>query len=544
MTRKRKASDEVLVGRAPKKKGKLSMILGMDPERFKILTNGIGIPFGSHGPSLDEKLSWTNVRRHHLDCGFTPIKYTPPEVKIESKKKKETSRRIKDASKLYRCFKIRILPTTEQKQVFSRWFGIARVAYNKARDLVCKDKEENNWKTIRNKTVFKKNATEEELKKTPWFYDDSLCPSRIREEAVHSFCSAVNSTRESLKVNNKPHLFNMKHKSKKDKEQSIVIAPTSGKNPSIRLCRNKSGNGFKFYVSTLKSVVPCNNKKQFNKIWKLIEDQSGGKKNKQGHLLHKTQCILKSDRDGSYYLCIPYQIDHPSVEKTSDNQAGKYATVIALDPGVRMFMTGITNSGLIYEYGHSAVNRIFRLGVYMDKLISQIATFQTNKKSKIRRRILKRMNRALDRMRNKIRNLVSDMHKKIVRHLCNQFNVILIPTFEVSQMIKKMNRKIGRKTVRNMVTLRHFEFRQRLLYKAEELGVKVYEITEEYTSKTCGNCGDINYHLGGSKVFSCSSCHWKLDRDWNGARNILIKNIDKCHLHLSPLSHTVWDEVC
>src|SRR5690242_16935016 len=124
-----------------------------------------------------------------------------------------------------------------------------------------------------------------------------------------------------------------------------------------------------------------------------------GKKNKEGHLLHKTQCILKYDRDGSYYLCFPYQINHPNALETNNNQVSQHTKIIALDPEVRSFMTNMTNGGLIYEYGRSAVNRIYLLDVHMDKLISQITTFQTNKKSMIRQCILKRMNQVLDRMR-------------------------------------------------------------------------------------------------------------------------------------------------
>jgi putative transposase len=46
------------------------------------------------------------------------------------------------------------------------------------------------------------------------------------------------------------------------------------------------------------------------------------------------------------------------------------------------------------------------------------------------------------------------------------------------------------------------------------------------TSKTCGNCGNIKQDLGASKVYKCSECKKKMYRDVNGARNILLKNIN------------------
>ena len=45
------------------------------------------------------------------------------------------------------------------------------------------------------------------------------------------------------------------------------------------------------------------------------------------------------------------------------------------------------------------------------------------------------------------------------------------------------------------------------------------------TSKTCSCCGKLNYNLGSSEVFVCKECEMRIDRDVNGARNILIKNI-------------------
>lgn len=49
--------------------------------------------------------------------------------------------------------------------------------------------------------------------------------------------------------------------------------------------------------------------------------------------------------------------------------------------------------------------------------------------------------------------------------------------------------------------------------------------TEEYTSQTCGVCGELNKELKDSEVFKCNKCNLIIDRDINGARNIYIKNL-------------------
>lgn len=80
-----------------------------------------------------------------------------------------------------------------------------------------------------------------------------------------------------------------------------------------------------------------------------------------------------------------------------------------------------------------------------------------------------------------------------------------------------------------MLTWSHFTFRQHLIHKAREYGVNVYLCHEDYTSKTCTKCREIN-NVGGKEYFTCVSCGLSIDRDVNGARNILL-----CALGDAPL---------
>lgn len=52
----------------------------------------------------------------------------------------------------------------------------------------------------------------------------------------------------------------------------------------------------------------------------------------------------------------------------------------------------------------------------------------------------------------------------------------------------------------------------------------LYIVDESYTSKTCGRCGNLNNKLGGNKIYKCTNCNLVIDRDINGARNILLKH--------------------
>ena len=128
------------------------------------------------------------------------------------------------------------------------------------------------------------------------------------------------------------------------------------------------------------------------------------------------------------------------------------------------------------------------------------------------------------RVIQRIRHLIDECHHQLARWLCTNYEIILLPKFESSRMVLKNKRKIRLKTARAMLTWSHFRFWMFLQHKAREFHIcKIIECTEEYTSKTCGCCGFVKNDLRGLKTFKCDSCEVEMDRDTNGARNILLK---------------------
>ena len=117
--------------------------------------------------------------------------------------------------------------------------------------------------------------------------------------------------------------------------------------------------------------------------------------------------------------------------------------------------------------------------------------------------------------------MIDDLHFKTVNFLADNYDTILIPSFESQEMVR---RNKNRNCNRNMLQLKHYLFKERLKQKFELLIRKaVIECTEEYTSKTCTGCGSIKNNLGFSEWFSCDGCGLEIDRDVNGARNIYLK---------------------
>ena len=69
---------------------------------------------------------------------------------------------------------------------------------------------------------------------------------------------------------------------------------------------------------------------------------------------------------------------------------------------------------------------------------------------------------------------------------------------------------------------------------AELTSCVVHEVKEHYTSMCCGGCGVLHRKLGG-RMFKCPSCDMKIGRDFNGARNIFMMNVEECVGKVIPM---------
>ena len=61
-----------------------------------------------------------------------------------------------------------------------------------------------------------------------------------------------------------------------------------------------------------------------------------------------------------------------------------------------------------------------------------------------------------------VQNKVKEIHFQLANYLAKNFRQILIPALPVSQFVKREKRKLGKKTVKNMLAWSHYAFRQRL----------------------------------------------------------------------------------
>lgn len=63
----------------------------------------------------------------------------------------------------------------------------------------------------------------------------------------------------------------------------------------------------------------------------------------------------------------------------------------------------------------------------------------------------------------------------------------------------------------------------RLTMKTEQFrGASVHEVEEEFTPKTCSNCGNIKDDLGSSKIYNSLGCSSLFDIDIIAVKNIRL----------------------
>jgi len=383
---------------------------------------------------------------------------------------------------------VKLEPTEEQKKILLGWLGTCRWIYNQAVDSKIKNVNELSKKLANNSNY--EDVVENGMiipNKNNWVLNT---PMALRQQAIRDFDKAKKINIQNMKNGLITH-FKMKHRAKKDKQQSLVLLGREYK---------KVEDGFTFYPTFFKQAKVSHIIKARGELPEKLDHDSR---------------IVRT-RLGEWYL--KYTTTVLETDILDDDNQVPSKRICSLDPGLRTFQTIYDLNGAVIEIGAQDRTKIFRLCLSADDLISRRTKVKGRKRYTYRKAYL--------RIFRKIRRLVDELHNKLVRFLVLNYNIIYLPSFDSSQMLNKSTRKINSKSARMMTSWSHYKFKTKLLYKASLVShCKVIICDESYTSKTCTSCGQLNDKLGASKVFKCGSCGMEMDRDFNGARNILIKNL-------------------
>src|SRR5262249_6742901 len=125
---------------------------------------------------------------------------------------------------------------------------------------------------------------------------------------------------------------------------------------------------------------------------------------------------------------------HDKRKQHRETQADGSVHAVAIDPGVRTPFTWYSPTKGTGKIGHGDVGRVVRLCQHMDALLSKKDVMSAST-SKRKQRKAKRLDAAAARMRRKIRCLQDEIHRKTIAFLVREFDVVVIPPFEVSSMV-------------------------------------------------------------------------------------------------------------
>jgi len=251
------------------------------------------------------------------------------------------------------------------------------------------------------------------------------------------------------------------------------------------------------------------------------------------------EVLISKTKTGIYSLNIP--IRKPTVEKIVDTQNN--LKVVSIDPGVRSPFTCYDPSGECFKISEDKIENLYEYCLERDEINSKISHLKNSKgkcndsksfsEKKHYRKICRKINRLIlagFKIQERINNLRKQFHYDSIKHLLGNYDVVILPEFKTKQMMKKEKRKLNEEGVRKLGLWSHYTFRQRLIQKSEFLGKHVIITDEDYTTKTCGNCGELN-KITTEKEFTCKKCKINLDRDINASRNILLRFLSKLSLN-------------
>ena len=197
---------------------------------------------------------------------------------------------------------------------------------------------------------------------------------------------------------------------------------------------------------------------------------------------------------------------------------------MALDPGVRKFLTAFDDAGVAQFIGGDTADKFWDMLREIDAVDVRMRQVHHQAKQRLRRKKLCMIKRWQD--------LRDEFHWKVIKALTDEYGMIIMPKLNVGQLIRKSEaqegascrRRLRTKTVRQMLAQSPGLFFERLQGKCTVRGVAFVHAHECYTSKTCSRCGMMS-HVGSSEVFRCrAGCGLVADRDLNAAKNIMLAN--------------------
>jgi transposase len=454
--------------------------------------------------------------QHYIDSSDLNNKELVIDKKNRNFIKKIKNKKTGKMDDLVKSHKIKLFFNSDQRTYFKRLSGAYRYFYNRTISYI------NNYNKNIKKTYYfidhKDPNTKIDLDLSkddpkfiisfyfirntikdnyPKWIEELNVPSHLIDKSINE---AVDNYKTCLsKLSKYRTSFKLKNKTKKDKFQTLNIESNMINEKSNSLFYNlKDKTSNKFLFRNLKTS--CN----FNKYSNICDSS-----------------ITYNQRLNEFYLNLNFKnLEIP------DKNILKNKRICSIDPGIKNFLV-IYSQNSIDKIGIGIREKIEKICRDIDIIISKQNKKKTNKfnKSVYKYSYEKRRNlkKALHRKIKYLDNIKDELHNKSIKFLCDNFGKIILPPFETQKMVS--NNKIDSRTSRSLLNVSYYKFLSKLKKRCIEYDVELIIRPEYYTSKTCTKCGNIKHDLKNNDVYKCKCCGLKIERDINGARNIMLRNL-------------------
>jgi putative transposase len=376
------------------------------------------------------------------------------------------------------AYRFRLYPNEKQQELFSKYFGCSRVAWNKALEL-----RENYYKEHRNNKA----------KKGLNYYDTARFIKELKQKEEYKWLKEANSQSLQQTLMDLDKAFKAFFKSiskypnykRKSNKQSFRMPQFFNFTDNL-LYLPKMGKGIKMEVH-----------REFpkDKVRQLT--------------------ITKTPTD-KYFVSITVDDRKEAPKKVQiTSNPGK---TIGIDVGLKDF--AVLSNGIKIS-NPKFLQKSEKLLKSRQRMLSR-KKLGSNNRDKARLMVAKTHERTTNKR--------NDFIHKVSTAITKRFDTIVIETLNIREM--KKNHSLA-KSISNASWDRFLGF---LKYKAENQGKNVIEIGMfEKSSKTCSVCGHVNKGLTlKEREWTCKDCNTKLDRDVNAAINIRNFGLKQIGLNQIP----------
>ncbi|MCK9607826.1 MAG: zinc ribbon domain-containing protein [Methylomonas sp.] len=375
---------------------------------------------------------------------------------------------------LIRCKQVSLTLNDDQREIMLRWMYAYVQMYNATIDFINTAQPKTiSWIRIRTDNLKTKKEEIRLKSQHPRFMKNTKIVAHSLDGAIKLACANYKSGLSNIRAKNISHFRIRKWRVSK---KHLLIDIESSYFRNNTLCEKIFGkiqltyNNLPFETSRITSECRV----LFNRIY------------------------------NNFTLLVPESI---TAEKTKAD-----CSIIALDPGLRTFMTGVSEKGSVAICGKKLA---------YDKIGKQLKRIDNAKKVCESKKKQQRIER---RCHRKIEGMITELHWKTAKYLTENYETILIGDLSAKGISSNnIQGGISDKSKRIAYALSFFKFRERLAFKCQQYSRNFTVVDEHFTSKLCSHCGECKSNLGGDEVYNCANCHSSIGRDVNGARNILLR---------------------